>query len=132
MDSVNIRNHEDLRKHLSYLIAEKEKRSVLIIADAKEVVEVFYHPAKIIKKTIGELAGDTNFRSDLILIAVNAASNFIGRKVAGTTLSALLTLLIDKVTAGKKGEPTSNFLSKIFSTISGKKSGQNKSKESEL
>lgn len=132
MDPENIRNHKELKLHLSLLISEKEKRSGLIVGQVKEVYDVISHPAKIIKQTAKELAGDKDFRSDLILIAVNLASNFLARKVTSSAVSALLTLLVDKISARRNSSESGNIFSQLISMISGKKSGQKNNKESEL
>lgn len=132
MDAVNIRNHRELKQHLRFLKSEREKRGAVLAGNVKDIYEVISHPAKIIKQTARELAGDNDFRSDLIKIAINLASNFLTKNVTSSAVSALLTLLIDKVVDRKGSGESISIFKQLFDLIRGKKSGQKKTKEAEL
>lgn len=76
-----IKNRQQLLNHLA-LLEEREKfYRVRVERDVAELLMFVKDPASTIKRTVKSLAGDKDFRGDLLNVGLNYAMEFITGKL---------------------------------------------------
>lgn len=81
-----ISNRQRLEQRLRELREEKQALETSITKHSEHLYTVVTNPGPIIKSTVSELAKDRQFKSEVLQIAVHAAANYIGKKIASSDL----------------------------------------------
>ncbi len=80
----DITNKKDLDRRLASLKARRADLEKQITTNSRETYEVLTNPAPIIKRTVRNLALDSDFRGDLLQLALNGIAGYAGKKIAST------------------------------------------------
>ncbi len=99
-----IKNRQQLLAHIE-LLEEKEKfYRARLKSDATEIVSFMQDPASSIKRTVKSLAGDGDFRGDLLNIGANYLVGFLGEKLKSGKVPGWISALISKFGGSKNTE----------------------------
>ena len=126
MDISRISNSKELNSHLAYLVSAREAREAKIIDDAKSIIDALMHPAAVIKESARDLAGDKDFKTDLLKIGVNLASNYFTRKITTTAVNSFISTVLGRFSNKKDGGNSFGILNLISRIVPGKKKKINK------
>lgn len=108
---TEIKNKTDLDKRLQELELQRAALEKRISKKSQETFEILTNPSQIIKRTVSDLAGDTNFRTDLLHLVIAGAATYAGKKIAAVPfISRLLTVIRERFfeKGGQENNTTAN------------------------
>ncbi len=97
-----IANEQQLHNRIRELKSQRTDCEQKITDHVREISAVISNPAPIIKRTVKDLAGDKNFKTELLSLGLSFASRYLGGRMgaAGAAGSSVLSLLINKFAPG--------------------------------
>jgi hypothetical protein len=118
MTTKKITSHEQLKQELAALRDKRDNYKKLVIADASELYTIVKDPVPLLKQTARRLAGDSDFRFDLLKIGVNLAGNYMSGKspIAGLAKIPLVSMIVEKTlgTGAKHGTNLAGIIARFF------------------
>jgi len=103
MELRKIKNQTQLIERIRFLEAKKEIHEQLIVEHASAIYEVVSDPVPLLKETVHTLAGDKDFKGDLLKVGVNLAAAYVGNKFSAGSgaKSNIIGMVIDALSSEK-------------------------------
>ena len=114
-----------LNNRIQKLKEDQAKCEFSIMRVSADIYEELSHPATIIKRSVRELANDSDFRSDLVRAGVNAASHYLTAQLEKSAVSNLISKFLDKVSAKAKDTKFEGILNVITGLVTGSQKENN-------
>ena len=116
-----ITNNTQLRERITTLRRERANCENKLAEHAREGLDLLTNPAPIIKRTVKDLAGGKNFKTELLSLGLSFASRYLGGRMgaAGAAGSSLLSMLADKFVAAQGENPggIAGMLARLISRV---------------
>ena len=118
MAAKKITSQEQLKQELAALRVKRDNYKKLVLTDASELYTIVKDPVPLLKQTARRLAGDGDFRFDLLKIGVNLAGNYMSGKspIAGLAKIPLVSRIVEKTLGAgtKHGTNLAGIVARFF------------------
>jgi hypothetical protein len=123
MEKTDICSHSELMLQIMRLKAEKLEGEKELSYKFKELVYTF-NPVSLVKKSIHDLADDTDVKYDLAKIGLNVGANFLIDQLLGKNRSVkgfLSSLVVEKISSSYINNNLSSIIAGIGKLFTKKK-----------